>query len=331
MSRPRLSPWRNGVLERPERDTVPGDADLDADLEALAAAEMEDDAATDNRETADDPCAPPTFVPPPIDTLGEVAGIPRQIIAVVAAKGGVGKTTVATNLAVGLAKQAPLSVVLVDADVQFGDVATALSLTPGHSLPDAVTAVAANDSMVLKAYLTPHSGGYYTVCGSDSPADGDRVTGEQLSHLIRQLAEIFRFVIIDTAPGLGEHALAALESATDAVFVCGMSVPSARGLRKELAVLTGIGLMPQSRHVVLNFADRVSGLSVRDIEATIGVPVDIAVPRSSVVTLSTNRGIPLLQDGNRNPASAALTELVRRFDPSASLKRGRLHRRVVVA
>jgi pilus assembly protein CpaE len=222
-------------------------------------------------------------------------------------------------------------VVLVDADVQFGDVATALSLTPAHTLPDAVTDAAKLDTMVLKTYLTPHESGFYTVCGADTPVDGDRVTGEQLSHLIRQLSEVFRFVVIDTAPGLGDHALAALELATDAVIVCDMSVPSARGLRKELAALASIGIIPPTRHVVLNLGDRSSGLSVRDIEATIGVPIDIAIRRSKLVALSTNRGVPVLADGSRDSASKALTALVRRFDPTAARKHGRLHRRVVVA
>ncbi len=309
MSRPRSSPWRNGVLEPAARKasaTLPGEPVDQSPQDAPGGFELV----------------------APVDVGTRIS---HQVIAVVAAKGGVGKTTVATNLAVGLARQAPLSVVLVDADVQFGDVATALSLAPARTLLDAVTAAAAEDAMVLKAYLTPHPDGYYIVCGAASPADGDRVSGEQLGHLISQLTEIFRFVIIDTAPGLGEHALAALEAATDAVFLCDMSVPSARGLRKEIAVLTAVGIMPSARHVVLNFADRMSGLSVRDIEATIGVPVDIAVPRSSAVTLSTNLGVPLLQAGKKNPASAALNQLVLRFHPGAKIKRGRLHRRVVVA
>ncbi|TFB65692.1 AAA family ATPase [Cryobacterium sp. Hz9] len=271
------------------------------------------------------------LIPPAIETVAAAAGIRCHVIAVVSAKGGVGKTTVATNLAVGLAKQAPMSVVLVDADVQFGDVATALSLSPVHTLPDAVTEAAQLDTMVLKTYLTPHERGFYTVCGADTPVEGDRVTGEQLSHLIKQLREVFRFVVIDTAPGLGDHALAALELATDAVIVCDMSVPSARGLRKELAALASIGILPSARHVVLNLGDHTSGISVRDIEATIGAPVDIAIRRSKLVALSTNRGVPILADGARNPASTALTALVRRFDPSASLKRGRLHRRVILA
>jgi MinD-like ATPase involved in chromosome partitioning or flagellar assembly len=238
---------------------------------------------------------------------------PRQVIAVISPKGGLGKTTIATNLAVGLARLARDSVVLVDADVQFGDVATVLGLEPTHTLPDMVSGLAARDSMVLKTFLMPHPAGFYVVGGAESPADGDRVTGEQLSHLIRQLSDIFRYVIIDTTPGLGEHALSAIEQATDAIVLCSMGVPNLRALRKELTVLTSIGLMPPSRHIVLNLADKTSGLNRRDAEETIGAPVDIMIPRSKAVPLSTNRGVPILQESPRDPAAKALLELVARL------------------
>lgn len=289
------------------------DPDLNGDLESGTESDSEPDSDSGAAEVA------------------VATGTVGQVIAVVSAKGGVGKTTIATNLAVGLARDAPLGVVLVDADVQFGDVATALSLVPSHTLPDVVTGVVPTDTMVLKTYLTPHPSGFYVVCGAETPDEGDRVSGDQLSILIRQLAEVFAYVIVDTAPGLGDHALAALELATDAVMVCDMSVPSIRGLRKELAILAGIGIMPASRHIVLNLGDRAGGMSVRDVEATIGVPVDIAIRRSNLIAISTNRGLPLLTEGSRDPATRALNALVHRFDPTASLKSGRRHRRVVVA
>lgn len=285
-------------------------------------------------EMPDEPVGPvaATSFQPAAQDLPPAGSAPRRrIIAVVAPKGGLGKTTVATNLAVGLARLAPHSVVLIDADVQFGDVAMALSLEPALTLPDVVLGSAVDDLMVLKSSLTAHPSGFYTVCGSDQPDAGDRVTGEQLGHLINQLADVFRYIIIDTAPGLGDHALAALELATDAVFLCDMTVPSARGLRKELAVLERIGIMPPQRHVVLNLADRHSGLSVRDVEATIGVPVDIAIPRSTLVSVSTNRGVPMLQEGGRNPVTRALDKLVARFDAGAPKKTFQLHKRVVVS
>jgi len=330
---PRLAPARRPApawagLAHASQSEVVTDVEKEVDVEA---------------DTAIGPQLEPGFPPehepepvtgldrPPTEMTSQAAVVHSHVIAVVSAKGGVGKTTIATNLAVGLAKDAPMSVVLVDADAQFGDVATALSLTPTRTLPDLVTGVVPNDTMVLKTYLTPHPSGFYVVCGAETPDDGDRVSGDQLTNLIRQLAEVFDFVIIDTAPGLGDHALAALELATDAVMVCDMSVPSIRGLRKELAVLATIGIMPASRHIVLNFGDRSSGMSVRDVELTIGVPVDVAIRRTSLIALSTNRGIPLLAEGTRNPANKAFAELVRRFHPTPSLKLGRRHRRVVVA
>jgi MinD-like ATPase involved in chromosome partitioning or flagellar assembly len=266
------------------------------------------------------------------ETLGRPSLTSGRVIAVVSPKGGMGKTTVATNLAVGLAKIAPMDVVLIDGDAQFGDIATALSLDPTYTLPDAVSEGAAHDTMVLKTYLTDHPSGFYTVCGALSPVDGDRVTGEQLGGLIAQLRSEFRFVVVDTAPGLGDHTLAAIEQATDLVLVCGMSVTSARGLRNHLAAIASAGMMPANTHVVLNFADHDSGMSVRDVEETTGVSVDIAIPRSKLVVLSTNLGIPILESPAKNSASRAFAGLVLRFDAAADHKnkQPRRHRRVVV-
>jgi MinD-like ATPase involved in chromosome partitioning or flagellar assembly len=268
-----------------------------------------------DEDAADSPGADELAIPE-IGTVEEHAR--RQVIAVVSPKGGLGKTTIATNLALGLARVARDSVVLVDADVQFGDVATVLGLNPAHTLPDMVSGLAARDTMVLKTFLMPHPAGFYVVGGADSPADGDRVTGDQLSHLIRQLSDIFQYVIIDTTPGLGEHALAAIEQATDAILLCSLGVPNLRALRKELTVLTSIGLMPPSRHIVLNLADKTSGLNRRDAEETIGAAVDVMIPRSKAVPLSTNRGVPILADSPRDPASKALLELVSRVSGAGS-------------
>jgi pilus assembly protein CpaE len=255
-----------------------------------------------------------------------------RVIAVMSPKGGVGKTTVATNLAIGLGKIAPMSVVLVDLDLQFGDVASGLLLEPEHSITDAVHGAAAQDSMVLKAYLTVHPAGIYALCAPRTPAESDYITAEHVSRLLNQLASEFKYVVVDTAPGLGEHVLATLEQATDGVWVCGMDVPSIRGLHKCFAVLRELQLLPQGRHTVLNFADRKSGISVQDVEATIGVPIDAVIPRSRTLPFSTNRGVPVLQSNSREPASKGLKKLVDRFDPQwVASTQHKLHRRAVVS
>ncbi|MET4622025.1 pilus assembly protein CpaE [Arthrobacter sp. 2762] len=260
------------------------------------------------------------------------SGAPKGlVIGVFSPKGGVGKTTIATNIAVGLGKIAPMSVVIVDLDLQFGDVASGLYLNPEHTVTDAVTPSASQDSLVLKAFLTVHPASIYALCAPKNPVEADEITPEQVGRLLEQLAEEFQYVVVDTAPGLPEIGLAALEQCTDAVWVSAMDVPSVRGLRSGLDILRKLNLLPETRHVVLNMADSKSGLSVQDVESTVGAPVDVSIPRSKAVALSTNRGIPVLQEGPKDPAIKGLNHLVERFNPAwrASSQR-KLHRRVVV-
>ncbi|MUK03388.1 AAA family ATPase [Vibrio cholerae] len=267
-------------------------------------------------------------------TFAAVPSTPQEkglVIGVFSPKGGVGKTTVATNLALGLGALAPMSVVLVDLDLQFGDVASGLYLTPEHTVLDAVSASASLDPLVLKAYLTVHPAGIYALCAPSNPADADLVAPDQVRHLLEQLASVFQYVVVDTAPGLPELGLTAMEACTDVVWVTGMDVPSVRGLRSGLDVLGKLDILPASRHVVLNCADAKTGLSVADIEATIGAPVDVSVPRSKAVAFSTNRGVPVIHGARNDRASKSLRKLIERFDPAwRAASQRKAHRRVSV-
>ncbi|WNV77222.1 AAA family ATPase [Geodermatophilus sp. DSM 44513] len=253
----------------------------------------------------------------------ETARYTGRVITVASPKGGVGKTTVSANLALGLTAAAPQSTVLVDLDVQFGDVASALGLTPEYALPDVAHGPAAEDTMVLKTFLTQHPSGLYAVCGAESPAAGDGVTAADVTRLLTSLAREFRYVVVDTAPGLSEQTLAALDRATDVVMVTSMDVPGVRGLRKELDVLRELCMIPAGRHVVMNLADAKGGPSVRDVETAIGTGVDVVVPRSAAVPASTNQGVPILASGRRDPAARELRRLVSRFSATPIVKPGR--------
>ncbi len=168
--------------------------------------------------------------------------------------------------------------------------------------------------MVLKTFLTQHASGLFAVCGAESPAAGDTVTADDVSRLLASLAREFRYVVVDTAPGLSPQTLAALDRASDVVMLTSMDVPGVRGLRKELDVLRELCMIPAGRHVVMNFADPKGELSVRDVELAIGTGVDVVLPRSPSVPPSTNRGVPLLETGGRrDPVVKELNRLVSRF------------------
>lgn len=252
---------------------------------------------------------------PPLDS-----GQPAEAIAVVAPKGGQGKTTISINLAVGLAKVAPNSVVLVDGDLQFGDITAALDLVPEGTIVES-TSEAALDELILKTTLTHHKGGFFVVASASSPELGDAVRPEALARLIEQLRGIFRFVVVDTTPGLGEHSLVVLEHVTDAIFVSNLGVPALRALRTELELLRTLGLLPANRRIVVNQTEKNVGLTIKDAEHILGAPVDVEVPRSTAVLLASNKGVPLIDDDPRDPASRALRALVTQIAPDAAKTR----------
>lgn len=244
---------------------------------------------------------------------GATRGPAGHVVQVMGPKGGVGKTTVSTNLAVGLATVAPRETVLVDLDLQFGDVAHALRLEPDRTSADALKAGADRDITTLKAFLTPHPSGLYVLCAPDSPAEVDEMEPERVARMVKALGEAFPFVVLDTGSGLDEFTLAAGEMATDFVLVAVTDVPSVRCMRKEVEALDQIGMTTQRRHFVLNRSDRQVGLSFIDIEETVGMSIDVAVPSSVVVTVSMNQGSPLLTNEEISPSSDALFQLVTRF------------------
>lgn len=243
------------------------------------------------------------MAPPPPTGQGKV-------ITVASPKGGVGKTTVSTNLAVGLAMREPQSTVLVDIDLHFGDVASALNLNPEYTLPDMAHGPVSRDSVAVKSYLTEHSSGLFVVPGSESPAAADTVSAKEIGTLLQTLTGQFKYVVVDTAPGLGEHTLAVLDQTDILVLVTSLDVPGVRGLRKELDTLRDISIVLESRIVVLNFMHASRGLTAADVEATIGRKVDIQLPQSNSVPISTNQGVPLLQGNGRDPVAKQLRSLV---------------------
>jgi pilus assembly protein CpaE len=249
-----------------------------------------------------------------------------RVILTLCPKGGAGKTTMATNLALGLARIAPGDVVIVDLDLQFGDVASALGIAPEATFTDATRSLDKLDATTLKANLAAHSSGLYVLCAPLTPTESDDVTIEQIDKVLNLLIESFRYVVIDTASGLDEHTLAAIEFATDLILVSATDIPSIRSTQKEIEALRVIGKPDHRWHFVLNRADARTGLTIAAIETAVGINVDVAIPSSRAVPVSLNRGMPVIESDPRAPVSLAMAQLVRRIAPNGdrtnSIKNG---------
>jgi len=239
----------------------------------------------------------------------------RKVVVVRSPKGGSGKTMVASNVAVSLAHAHPGEVAIVDLDLQFGDVATALGLEPQYTIADA-TANQELSSTSLKGLLSTHASNLYALCAPTRPIDADDITGNDVTAVLDLLLAEFRYVVVDTGGGLDEPTLAALAVATDVVLVCSMDVSSVRGLRKELDTFTDSDAHSPRRHVVLNRANSRVGLELRDVEATIGRSIDLHLASSRAVPLSMNCGIPVVDAEPASQVSKQLRELVGRIAPT---------------
>lgn len=243
----------------------------------------------------------------------------NRLIMVMSPKGGAGKTTIATNLALGLATRLPKQVVLVDGDLQFGDVANALRLMAETSVRDAITG-GLQDVTEVKVHLTSHRSGLFALCAPDLPGVADEITAPAFSRAVSLLSSDFPFVVVDTDPGLGERTLAVMDHATDLVFVAATDVASVRGLYKTIDALDRIGLNTAQRHFVLNRSDAKVGLEISDIAATIGMTPDVLIPSHRSMPIALNQGSPILETPDGSPTEAPLWQLVDRFyrDPNAS-------------
>jgi pilus assembly protein CpaE len=248
----------------------------------------------------------------------EVDAPTRHVICVVSPKGGAGKTTVSTNLASSLAMAAPGEVVIVDLDFQFGDVASALRMTPTHTFADISRSPNAVDITTVKVFLTPSDAGLFALCAPDTPVEADIITPAHVQHVLTMLASEFRYVIIDTGSGIDEPTLAALELSTDIVVLTSTDVPSVRATRKEIDTFDLLGLTKQTRHFVVNRADARVGLPVGEIEATVGMSAAVSIPSSRLVPISVNQGTPVVVSDRRSGVADAISRLTARFETATA-------------
>lgn len=244
---------------------------------------------------------------------------PGRVVTVLSAKGGSGKTMLSSNLAVALTGSGR-EVALVDLDVHFGDVATALQLKPTHTLSDVAAAPPPLDRTVLKIFLARHPSHLYALCAPDSPAQGDDVTSEHVGQVLNLLAEEFGVVVVDTAAGLDELALAAIEHSTDLVLICTPDVSSVRCLRKELDAIDQLGFTAARRHFVLNRADAKTGLERADIESVVGMTASLSIPNSKSVPTAMNMGSTVIDYEPRGPVARELRRLAEMFGAAQTKK-----------
>lgn len=241
---------------------------------------------------------------------GSSAGTNGKVVTVFSSKGGVGKTTLSTNVGVRLAHEGKRTL-LVDLDLSFGDVAISLQLLPDQTIFDGLAMSGHLDEQGLASLVTTHvPSGLDVVCAPLDPGDADRVPAHMVSELIKVARGVYDYVVIDTPPSFTEHVLAACDVSDVLVLIATLDIPAVKNLRVALDTLDVLGTPKDARVVVLNRSDTKVGLRPDDVVGAIKQDIAVNIPSSLNVPASINRGVAMVLDEPRHPVSLAVQELV---------------------
>jgi pilus assembly protein CpaE len=230
------------------------------------------------------------------------------MICVLGPKGGTGKTLVASNLTVALAAAGHRSV-LVDLDLQFGDVGLALGLRPDKTIYDLVRSAGSLDTEKLEAYLIRHASGARILLAPTRPDQASAVTVDFLRDLFTNLRSMSDYVVVDTPPGFTPEVIAAIDTSSHVCLVGMLDALSLKNTKLGLETLELMGYDPGRIALVLNRADSRVGISREDVTAIIDREPNVFVPSDRQIPVSVNDGTPIVIVEERSEAARAFRTL----------------------
>ena len=217
-----------------------------------------------------------------------------QVIAVFSPKGGVGRTTMAVNLAVAAAQDLGKKVCLVDGSFQFGDVGVLLNLNPKNkSIADLVPELEQGEPESLDTFVINHSSGIRVLLAPPSPEMAELITTAGIKRVLDALRRMHDIVIVDCSSYFNDLTLAILDTADVILTMLTLEITSIKNMRLFLEVADQLGYEDGKVRLVLNRADSTLGIRVSDVEQSIGRKVDhTIVSDGRSVVYALNRGIP---------------------------------------
>jgi pilus assembly protein CpaE len=237
---------------------------------------------------------------------------PGRVVAVFSPKGGVGRTTIAVNLAVAAAAEPDVNVALVDGSLQFGDVGVLLNLNPKNkSIADAVPELeAGSDGEGVESFLIAHSAGTKVLLAPPSPEMAELVTPAALRQVLDALRARHDLVVVDCSAAFTDSTLALLDVADVILTVLTLEITSIKNIRLFLEVADQLGYPPDRIQLVLNRSDSALGIRVADVEHSIGRKVDhTVVSDGRSVVYALNRGVPFVSSNREAQVSQDIIRL----------------------
>jgi len=248
----------------------------------------------------------PVPAPQPVNDPGPEQ--PGTVIAVISATGGCGKTFFATNLAYHLRVRHQKRACLIDLDLQFGELATALRLKPRYTINDLASHDIDQDELVqrFEDHLVQHDSGIHLLAAPNDPADADAIEAGDVVRVVDAARSRFDYVVIDTGAVLSDPALAVLDHADEIFAIATLDLPSVRTLGVLLSTLKKLKVPSERVKLLLNKVEPDVGIDVAGVSQYFPQGFSMVIPYGREVNRSLNMGQPVLVYAPRGEVSKAL-------------------------
>ncbi|KIL38354.1 histidine kinase [Gordoniibacillus kamchatkensis] len=231
-----------------------------------------------------------------------------ELIAVCSAKGGIGRTVLAVNLAVALSKN-NIQIALLDGDFQFGDVSLAMDLQPTFTIKDVAESMDAMDKHTAASYLIRHSSGVKVMAAPERPEQADLLAAPALGTVCDLLLAQHDYVLVDTEVGLKESTLLFVEKADQIFILTTLEMAAIKNTRLMLETLEALGLRHKVQ-LVVNRATMDSVIKATDVPDIVGIEHPYYVPNDfAIVAQSLNIGVPFVQNHGKTDIAKSIFKM----------------------
>lgn len=240
---------------------------------------------------------------PPEPTLGKV-------VTIFSTKGGIGKTTIATNLGAALGFDEANKICILDLDLQFGDVALFLDIVPKVTIADLVRDIDNMDSSVLNKYLINYRDNIKVLAAPARPEQADEVTATHVVAIIKQLQYSYDYIIVDTAPLFNDITFSILEASNLIIVATSQDLPTLKNVKLCLEIFESLQYPPEKIKVVLNRANSIGGMTIQDSENLLQRKFLSFMPSDGkTVVTAVNQGVPFVISNPDTPVAQTLLKL----------------------
>lgn len=234
-----------------------------------------------------------------------------KVITIFAAKGGIGKTTVAVNLAAKLAEQNK-KVALLDFDLEFGDVSVFLNLDVKDTLAELLMEKTEFDIDTIRSYMNVHSSGVHVLCAPKSPEQSEGINANHIEKLMNTLRSYYDYVIIDTPASFNDITLTAIEGSAMVIFMTGFDISILRNSKLSINLLDNLQQKEKVR-VLIN-RDMEGNITTNDVEKILGKPIWARIPSDYFLAVNAlNKGLPFVISSPKSKMSLAFDEIAEKI------------------